>query len=157
MEQSGFWAMQQLNFLDLLTRLGINGAQIAAIAGSMIGRMAGVGSELATHTGLMNLKTSVEHSQIPFALSLSKGERDLGMLTRWVSEWKPLMLRQTQHERFPLASTAVFLDEAQRPGRVKALHVRKADRAEPEQMAIYRALKVNPGTLRYRQNHRQKD
>jgi hypothetical protein len=26
----------------------------------------------------------------------------------------------------------------------KALHVRKATRAEPEQMAIYRALKVNP-------------
>ena len=26
----------------------------------------------------------------------------------------------------------------------KALHVRKASRAEPEQMAIYRALKVNP-------------
>ena len=26
----------------------------------------------------------------------------------------------------------------------KALHVRKATRAEPEQMAIYRVLKVNP-------------
>ena len=26
----------------------------------------------------------------------------------------------------------------------KALHVRKATRAEPEQMAIYRALKANP-------------
>lgn len=26
----------------------------------------------------------------------------------------------------------------------KALHVRKATRAEPEQMAIYRALKTNP-------------
>ena len=26
----------------------------------------------------------------------------------------------------------------------KALHIRKATRAEPEQMAIYRALKVNP-------------
>ena len=37
-EQLGLWAMQQLNFLDLLTHLGINGAQIAAIAGSIIGR-----------------------------------------------------------------------------------------------------------------------
>jgi len=27
---------------------------------------------------------------------------------------------------------------------MQALHVRKATRAEPEQMAIYRALKVNP-------------
>src|SRR5665647_167621 len=52
-EQLGLWAMQQLNFLELLTHLGINGAQIAAIVGSIIGRMAGVGSELATHNWLM--------------------------------------------------------------------------------------------------------
>jgi hypothetical protein len=45
--------MQQLNFIELLTHLGINGAQIAAIVGSIIGRMAGVGSELATHNWLM--------------------------------------------------------------------------------------------------------
>jgi len=52
-EQLALWAMQQLNFLELLTHLGINGAQIAAIVGSIIGRMAGVGSELATHNWLM--------------------------------------------------------------------------------------------------------
>jgi hypothetical protein len=52
-EQIGLWAMQQLNFLDLLAHLGINGAQIAAIVGSIIGRMAGVGSELSTHNWLM--------------------------------------------------------------------------------------------------------
>src|SRR5665811_1498877 len=40
-EQLGLWAMQQLNFLELLTHLGINGAQIAAIVGPIIGRMAG--------------------------------------------------------------------------------------------------------------------
>ena len=51
-EQLGIWAMQQLNFLELLAQLGINGAQIAALAGSIIGRMAGVGSELATHNWL---------------------------------------------------------------------------------------------------------
>jgi len=51
-EQLGLWAMQQLHFIDLLTGLGINGAQIAAIVGSIIGRMAGVGSELATHNWL---------------------------------------------------------------------------------------------------------
>jgi hypothetical protein len=45
MEQLGLWAMQQLKFLDLLTSLGSNGAHIAAIVGSIIGRMAGVGSE----------------------------------------------------------------------------------------------------------------
>src|SRR5450631_1940557 len=48
-EQLGLWAMQQLNFLELLTLPGINGAHIAALVGSIIGRMAGVGSELATH------------------------------------------------------------------------------------------------------------
>jgi len=52
-EQLGLWAMQQLNFLDLLAHLGINGAHIAAIVGSIIGRMAGVVSELATHNWLM--------------------------------------------------------------------------------------------------------
>jgi len=52
LEQLGLWAMQQLNFLDLLAQLGINGAQIAAIVGSIIGRMAGVGSELATYNWL---------------------------------------------------------------------------------------------------------
>ena len=51
-EQLGLWAMHQLNFLELLAQLGINGAQIAAIVGSIIGRMAGVGSELATHNWL---------------------------------------------------------------------------------------------------------
>src|SRR5450759_1993289 len=35
-EQLGLWAMQQLNFLELLTHLGINGAQIAAIVGSIM-------------------------------------------------------------------------------------------------------------------------
>ena len=52
-ERLGLWATQQVNFLDLLAHLGINGAQIAALVGSIIGRMAGVGSELATRNGLM--------------------------------------------------------------------------------------------------------
>jgi transposase len=51
-EQLGLWAMQQLSFLDLLAQLGINGAQITAIVGSIIGRMAGVGSELTTYNWL---------------------------------------------------------------------------------------------------------
>ena len=41
-EQVGLWAMQQLNFIELLQGLGINGAQITAIVGSILGRMAGV-------------------------------------------------------------------------------------------------------------------
>ena len=51
-EQLGLWAMQQVHFIQLLTGLDINGAQVAAIVGSLIGRMAGVGSELATYNWL---------------------------------------------------------------------------------------------------------
>jgi hypothetical protein len=52
------------------------------------------------------LKTAVEHSKTPFALSpsallrraLSKGERGFGMLTEWVNMRKPFMLRQGSPE-----------------------------------------------------------
>ena len=54
------------------------------------------------------LKTVVEHTKISFALSLSKGGLNFGMLTKWVNAWKPLMLRQAQHERLRRASTAAF-------------------------------------------------
>jgi hypothetical protein len=30
------------------------------------------------------------------------------MLTKWVDVWKPLMLRQAQHERLPHSPTTVF-------------------------------------------------
>ena len=53
-EQMGLWAMQQLNFLDLLTHLGINGAHIAAIVGSIIGRMAGGCGFGVSHPQLVN-------------------------------------------------------------------------------------------------------
>jgi transposase len=51
-EQVGLWALQQLDFMTLLTSLGISAIQTAAIAGSLIARMAGVGSELASHQWL---------------------------------------------------------------------------------------------------------
>ena len=66
-EQLGLWAMQQLNFLGLLAQLGINGAQIAAIVGSIIGRMAGVGSELATHNWLMKQSALGELLEVDYA------------------------------------------------------------------------------------------
>jgi len=70
-EQLGLWAMQQLNFLDLLVHLGINGAQIAAIVGSIIGRMAGVGSELATYNWLMKQSALGELLEVDYeSLSL---------------------------------------------------------------------------------------
>ena len=78
-EQVGLWAMQQLNFIELLTGLGINGAQIAAIVGSIIGRMAGVGSELATYNWLMKQSALGELLEVDYA-SLP-----------WVSYWRLTM------------------------------------------------------------------
>jgi hypothetical protein len=53
-------------------------------------------------------KAAVEHFKNPFALNLSKGRRDFGMLTKWVGLWKPSMLRQALHERLPHPPTEVF-------------------------------------------------
>src|SRR5664280_2441242 len=66
-EQLGLWAMQQVNFLELLTHLGINGAQIAAIVGSIAGRMAGVCSELATHNWLTKQSALGELLEVDYA------------------------------------------------------------------------------------------
>ena len=51
-EHVGLWAMEQLGLIGLLERLGLNGRQRAAAVGSIIGRMAAPGSELATHRWL---------------------------------------------------------------------------------------------------------
>jgi hypothetical protein len=48
---------------------------------------------------------------------------------------------RTLHE---IMSTQCRVTASFRRADGKALHIRKATRAEPEQMAIYRALKVNP-------------
>ena len=66
-EQLGLWAMQQVNFLELLAHLGINGAHIAAIVGSIIGRMPGVGSELATHNWLTKQSALGELLEVDYA------------------------------------------------------------------------------------------
>jgi len=51
-EQVGLWAMQQLDFMALLSDLGINATQISAAVGSIIARMAAPSSELASHRWL---------------------------------------------------------------------------------------------------------
>ena len=47
-EQVGLWAMEQVELIPLLQRLGFTGPQRAAAIGSIIGRMAAPGSERAT-------------------------------------------------------------------------------------------------------------
>ena len=51
-EQIGLWSMQQLDFMTLLSGLGINATQITAIVGSIIARMAVPNSERASHRWL---------------------------------------------------------------------------------------------------------
>ncbi len=51
-EAAALWAMRQVDFQALLRGLGFTGPQRAAALGSIIGRMAAPGSELATHAWL---------------------------------------------------------------------------------------------------------
>ena len=48
-EHLALWAMQQVQFMALLARLGLNGPQRAAAVGSVIARMAAPGSERAAY------------------------------------------------------------------------------------------------------------
>jgi transposase len=47
-EHVGLYALSQLGLVDVLTELGLNGVQRAAVIGNVIGRMAAPASELAT-------------------------------------------------------------------------------------------------------------
>ena len=51
-EQVALWAIEQVQLIPLLKRLGFNGRQRAAAVGSIIGRMAAPGSERATYRWL---------------------------------------------------------------------------------------------------------
>lgn len=51
-EAAGLWAMAQVDFVGLLRDLGFTGPQRASAIGSIIGRMAAPGSELATYDWL---------------------------------------------------------------------------------------------------------
>lgn len=53
-EHLGLWAMEQVNFAGLLTQMGLNGPQQAAVIGSIIGRMTAPGSEQATYRWLQS-------------------------------------------------------------------------------------------------------
>jgi transposase len=72
-EQAALWAMEQVNFQGLLEQLGFNGPQRAAALGSIIGRMAAPGSELATYGWLTTRSGLGELLDIDYeAMSLSQ-------------------------------------------------------------------------------------
>ena len=65
-EQVALWAMQQVQLLPLLQRLGLNGPQRAAAVGSIIGRMAAPGSERATYRWLCQRSALGELLEVDF-------------------------------------------------------------------------------------------
>ena len=137
-EQLGLLAMQQLNFLELLAHLGINGAHIAAIVGSIIGRMAGVGSELATHNWLMKQSALGELLEVDYA--------SLPLMTMYRAAdalWKhSAQIEQTLFTRitdlFGFSTTVTLYDltntyfEGEVPHNTKARHGRSKETC-PEQ------------------------
>ena len=65
-EQVGLWAMEQVQLMPLLKRLGFNGRQLAAAVGSIIARMAAPGSERATYRWLCQRSALGELLEVDF-------------------------------------------------------------------------------------------
>ena len=65
-EQVALWAMEQVQLIPLLERLGFNGRQRAAAVGSIIARMAAPGSERATYRWLCQRSALGELLEVDF-------------------------------------------------------------------------------------------
>ena len=65
-EQVALWAIEQMQLIPLLKRLGFNGRQRAAAVGSIIGRMAAPGSERATYRWLCRRSALGELLEVDF-------------------------------------------------------------------------------------------
>ena len=65
-EQVALWAIEQVQLIPLLKRLGFNGRQRAAAVGSIIGRMAAPGSERATYRWLCGRSALGELLEVDF-------------------------------------------------------------------------------------------
>jgi glycolate oxidase iron-sulfur subunit len=81
---------------------------------------------------LLNLKASAEHSKIPFALSLSKGGRDFGMLDKWLAKLAFKLIENKDWLRRVMPLPAIYLKSGlQKPlrfsGLLKKLHLADAE------------------------------
>ena len=65
-EQVALWAIEQVQLIPLLKRLGFNGRQRAAAVGSIIGRLAAPGSERATYRWLCRRSALGELLEVDF-------------------------------------------------------------------------------------------
>ncbi len=80
----------------------------------------------------LSLKAVAEHSKIPFALSLSKGERDFGMLSKWMAKLAFKLIENKRWRTWLMPLLAVYLKSGlqkplQRSGLLKKLHLAEAE------------------------------
>lgn len=109
-EQVGLWAWHQAGLDRQLRALGLNGAQRAAAAGLVIGRMAAPGSELATHRWLAGRSALGELLGVDFeAMSLMQLYRTSDGLLRH-REALEHHLFERMSELFDLTPTITLYD-----------------------------------------------
>lgn len=125
-EQLGLWAMEQVGFIPLLERLGLNGPQQAAVLGLVMGRMAAPGSERATYGWLCERSGLGELLDVDFeAMPLQRLYRASDLLMRHRAAIEHHLF-STITDLFGLSTTVTLFDltntyfEGESPGNPKA-------------------------------------
>ena len=109
-EQLGLWAMEQTGLIDFLAGLGWNGPQRAAAIGSIIGRMAAPGSELATYRWLGETSALGELLEVDYeAMSLMQLYRCSDRLMQHRDQIEGHLFNQIS-ELFGLSCTVTLYD-----------------------------------------------
>ncbi len=109
-EQVALWAIQQVQLIPLLQRLGLNGPQRAAAVGSIIGRMAAPGSERATYRWLCQRSALGELLEVDFeTMSMMRLYRAADALVRHQQQIERHLFDQVT-ELFGLQTTVTLYD-----------------------------------------------
>lgn len=109
-EAAALWAMERVDFQGLLKTLGFTGPQRAAALGSIIGRMAAPGSELATYAWLGERSALGELLDVDFeAASLSSLYRISDRLLASKAALEMALFERVQ-ELFGLSTTVTLYD-----------------------------------------------
>ena len=157
-EHVGLWAMSQLALPTVLEQLGIGASLRAAAIGSILARMARPGSERATGRwlGFRSLKSELGLRPIYHHKPIrAEGHLFITVIAYQLVQVIRTRLREAGHN----ASWSTLRRSLEGQQRITAtfrradgrtLHVRKATRAEPPQLAIYDALGIQhaPGGTR---------
>ncbi len=109
-EAAALWAMQQVDFVELLQSLGFTGPQQAAALGSIIGRMAAPASELATYDWLVTRSGLGELLEVDYeAMSLSSLYRISDRLLRHEPALEAALFERV-NDLFGLSTTVTLYD-----------------------------------------------